>query len=36
MKYLLILSSLLFTSVGWSKDINWMNWEKKNGLYYER
>ena len=23
MKYLLILSSLLFTSLGWSKDINW-------------
>ena len=22
MKYLLILSSLLFTSVGWSKDVN--------------
>ena len=36
MKYLLILSCLLFTSVGWSKDINSDDLVKKEGLYYEK
>ena len=36
MKYLLILSCLLFTSVGWSKDINSDELIKRDGLYYEK
>ena len=36
MKYLLIISLLLFTSVGWSKDINLDDLIKRDGLYYER
>jgi len=36
MKYLLILSCLLFTSVGWSKDVNWKDLVKRDGLYYEK
>ena len=38
MKYLLILSCLLFTSVGWSKDISWDDLIKSNqdGLFYEK
>ncbi len=36
MKYLLILSCLLFTSVGWSKDVNWNDVIKREGLYYEK
>ena len=36
MKCLLILSSLLFTSVGWGKDISWYDLEERNGLYYEK
>ena len=38
MKYLLILSCLLFTSVGWSKDVNWNDLiiSNQDGLYYEK
>ena len=36
MKYLLILSCLLFTSVGWSKTINSDDLVEKDGLYYEK
>ena len=38
MKYLLILSCLLFTSVGWSKDISMDNSiiSNQDGLYYEK
>ena len=36
MKYLLILSCLLFTSVGWSKDVNSDNLVQRDGLIYEK
>ena len=38
MKYLLILSCLLFTSVGWSKDVNINDLVLSNqdGLFYEK
>ena len=36
MKYLLIISCLLFTSVGWSKDIPLDDLIEKDGLYYEK
>ena len=36
MKYLLIISCLLFTSVGWSKTINSDDLIEKDGLYYEK
>ena len=36
MKYLLILSCLLFTSVGWSKDVSYDDLVKREGLYYEK
>ena len=36
MKYLLIISCHLITSVGWSKDINSDDLIKKEGLYYEK
>jgi antitoxin component YwqK of YwqJK toxin-antitoxin module len=36
MKYLLILSCLLFTSVSWSKDVNSDDLVKRDGLYYEK
>ena len=36
MKYLLIISCLLFTPLGWSKDISWYDLEKRDGLYYEK
>jgi len=36
MKYLLIISCLLFTSVGWSKDISLDDLIEKDGLYYEK
>ena len=36
MRYLLILSCLLFTSVGWSKDINSDDLVERGGLYYEK
>jgi len=36
MKYLLILSCLLFTSIGWSKDVSYDDLIKKDGLYYEK
>ena len=36
MKYLLIISCLLFTSLGWSKTINSDDLVKKEGLYYEK
>ena len=36
MKYLLILSCLLFTSVSWSKDINSDDLVERDGLIYEK
>ena len=36
MKYLLILSCLLFTSVGWSKDVSLDDLVQRDGLYYEK
>jgi len=36
MKYLLIISCLLFTSVGWSKDVDFKDLIKIDGLYYEK
>ena len=36
MKYLLIISCLLFTSVSWSKDINSDDLVIRDGLYYEK
>ena len=36
MKYLLIISCLLFTSISWSKDVNWNDLIEKDGLYYEK
>ena len=36
MKYLLIISCLLFTSVGWSKDINSDDLVERDGLFYEK
>ena len=36
MKYLLIISCLLFTSVGWSKSIDNAELIKRDGLYYEK
>ena len=36
MKYILILSCLLFTSAGWSKTIDSDNLILKDGLYYEK
>ena len=38
MKYLLIISCLLFTTVGWSKDVDWFDIviSGKDGLYYEK
>ena len=36
MKYLLIISCLLFTSAGWSKTIDSDNLILKDGLYYEK
>ena len=36
MKYLLIIYCLLFTSVGWGKDINLDDLIKRDGLYYEK
>ena len=38
MKYLLIISCLLFTSIGWSKDINSDDLVKRDGewLFYNR
>ena len=36
MKYLLILSCLLFTSVGWSKDVSMDDLVQRDGLYYEK
>ena len=36
MKYLLIISCLLFINPGWSKDISWYDLEERDGLYYEK
>ena len=36
MKYLLIISCLLFTSVGWSKDVSMDDLVQRDGLYYEK
>ena len=36
MKYLLILSCLLFASVSWSEDVSYDDLVKRDGLYYEK
>jgi len=36
MKYLLIISCLLLTTVGWSKDVSYDDLLKREGLYYEK
>jgi len=36
MRNLLILSCLLFTSVGWNKDVNSDDLVKRDGLFYEK
>ena len=36
LKYLLIIFSLLLTSVSWSKDVDYNDLVKKDGLYYEK
>ena len=36
MKHLLIIFSLLLTSVSWSKDVDYNDLVKRNGLYYEK
>ena len=36
MKYLLILSCLLFTSIGWSKNISLDDLIEREGLFYEQ
>jgi len=36
MKYLLIISCLLFTSISWSKDVNWNELVERDGLFYEK
>ena len=36
MKHLLIIFSLLLTSICWSKDVDWNNLIKRDGLWYEK
>jgi len=36
MKYLLIISCFLFTSISWSKDVDWGDLVQRDGLYYEK
>ena len=36
MKHFLIIFSLLLTSVSWSKDVDWNDLVKKDGLWYEK
>ena len=36
MKHLFIIFSLLLTSVSWSKDIDWNDLVKRDGLWYEK
>ena len=36
MKYLLIISYFLFTSVGWSQDVSMDDLVQRDGLYYEK
>ena len=36
MKYLLIIFSLLLTAVSWSKDVDYNDLVKRNGLYYKK
>ena len=36
MKHLLIIFSLLLTSVSWSKDVDYNDLVKRDGLYYEK
>ena len=36
MKYLLFIFSLLFTSLSWSKDVDYNDLIKREGLYYEK
>ena len=36
MKHLLIIFSLLLTSISWSKDVDYDDLVKRDGLYYEK
>ena len=36
LKHLLIIFSLLLTSVSWSKDVDWNDLIKRDGLWYEK
>ena len=36
MKHFLIIFSLLLTSVSWSKDVDWNDLVKRDGLLYEK
>ena len=36
MKHLLIIFSLLLTSISWSKDVDYNDLVKRDGLYYEK
>ena len=36
MKHLFIIFSLLLTSVSWSKDVDWKDLIKRDGLWYEK
>ena len=36
MKHLLIIFSLLLTSISWSKDVDWKDLVKRDGLWYEK
>ena len=36
MKHLFIIFSLLLTSVSWSKDVDWNDLIKRDGLWYEK
>ena len=36
MKHLLIICSVLLTSVSWSKNVDWNDLIKRDGLWYEK
>ena len=36
MKHLLIIFSLLITSISWSKNVDWNDLIKRDGLWYEK
>ena len=36
MKHLLIIFSLCLTSISWSKDVDYNDLVKRDGLYYEK